>query len=74
MQKPIIYCMMFGDNMWLPYVQLSVTDKENPSATTNIPFTKDGEYEIAIGATYKTALRVSDRTLRVTGGKDASIN
>ena len=67
--------MMFGDNMWLPYVQLSVTDKENPSATTNIPFTKDGEYEIAIGATYKTALRVSDRTLlRVTGGKDASIN
>ena len=32
--------MMFGDNMWLPYVQLSVTDKENPSATTNIPFTK----------------------------------
>lgn len=66
--------MMFGDNMWLPYVQLSVTDKENPSATTNMPFTKDGEYEIAIGATYKTALRVSDRTLRVTGGKDASIN
>ncbi|MFR3328553.1 MAG: hypothetical protein ACLTSL_00015 [Odoribacter splanchnicus] len=64
---------MFGD-MWLPYVQLSVTDKENPSATTNIPFTKDGEYEIAIGATYRTALRVSDRTLRVTGGKDASIN
>ena len=66
--------MMFGDNMWLPYVQLSVTDKENPSATTNIPFTKDGEYEIAIGATYKTALRVSYPTLRVTGGKDASIN
>ena len=66
--------MMFGDNMWLPYVQLSVTDKENPSATTSIPFTEGGEYEIAIGATYKTALRVSDRTLRVTGGKDASIN
>ena len=66
--------MMFGDNMWLPYVQLSVTDKENPSATTNIPFTKDDEYEIAIGATYKTALRVSYPTLRVTGGKDASIN
>ena len=43
-------------------------------ATTSIPFTKDDEYEIAIGATYKTALRVSDRTLRVTGGKDASIN
>ena len=65
--------MVFGD-MWLPYVQLSVTDKENPSATTNIPFTKDDEYEIAIGATYKTALRVSYPTLRVTGGKDASIN
>lgn len=44
--------------MWLPYVQLSVTDKENPSATTSIPFTEGGEYEIAIGATYKTALRV----------------
>lgn len=35
---------------------------------------KAGEYEIAIGATYKTALRVSDRTLRVTGGKMHSIN
>ena len=38
------------------------------------PLQRHGEYEIAIGATYKTALRVSDRTLRVTGGKDASIN
>lgn len=65
---------VFGDNMWLPYAQLVVTDKENPSATTSIPFTKDGNYEIAIGATYKTALRVSDRTLHVTGGTDASIN
>lgn len=65
---------IFGDNMWLPYAQLTVTDKENPSATTSIPFTKDGNYEIAIGATYKTALRVSDRTLHVTGGYDASIN
>lgn len=65
---------MFGDNMWLPYAQLIVTDKENPSATTSIPFAKDVKYEIAIGAIYKTVLRVSDRTLHVTGETDASIS
>lgn len=65
---------MFGDSMWLPYAQLAVTDAENPSATASIPFEKGKKYEIAIGATYKTTLRVSDQILSVSGGTDAAIN
>lgn len=64
-----------GEGMWLPYgTPLTVNNAENPAATKTIPFTEGERYEIAIGATYKTTLKVSDQTLLVIGGTATSIN
>lgn len=63
------------ENMWIPYSEVRYSDKDgNLTTTLSIPLTKDVNYEIAIGATNGTTLRVSDRILRVVGGTDTSIN
>lgn len=57
--------------MWLPYSRLNLTGEKNLSAVVNsIQLEKDLAYRFAVGATYGTTFRISDREIHVTGGEE----